>query len=1143
MTEWIITSSVLIVIIAVLRFILRGKISLKLQYALWGLVLIRLLIPFSIFESSASVLNLMQEREETYIPPAVYEPDEPEDAISAVPDGDIFILDDNIEQIKPNTNITVDDNGFVTEPEIRVISAKDALIPIWIGGMVVLGAVFAVSNLRFGRKLKKTRQYVNDKKTWLPVYLTPTVKTPCLFGAVKPAIYVTEEVLLDEKTLCHVLEHETTHYRHGDHVWSVLRCLCLAVHWYNPLVWLAAFLSMRDSELACDEATIGRIGESERIEYGRTLINLTCEKPAVGILSAATTMTGSKSSIKERIMLIAKKPKMLWITAVLVAITALVAVGCTFTGPIYRNPKTADIEVTETFLNKIKPELSGLDGTIKMTVTAASPKEITTVIYNETSEEICYSTGYALHFEQDGKWYELSDIVETTDVIFFDVQTKFVSAESVSSWTNNVRESYGKLPDGKYIIIRTVSFGEMDISENEFYVIAAEFVLENGKLVYEAPSELKGEYIPVEDVYTNPLSSFLGIPERRYKITENTFAVYDSESGAEIESILVSEWKWEEFPYSEEIWNGLFTVGIDIPDISQYQSKYYQPLDSMRFIASLDGELWLVELSPIKPDSNILHVWSIYEIATVETAETEEFSEPEIIADHIAALNQFSLGTYGAEFEEDKYGTFLFSEYPENTGIVPDAVTFERVNYGSEEKPMFNGYYLDPFERTVQPVTNYSSKQELYDYIGKYLAKDLFEYDYYMDDFVELDGKLYSAVGNIGNIVITYRNCKIVSETENEMVVSADIYYEYSGQTDGTIKIKFEKQNGNWIITFFGNVSNYEENRAKEIYNSKIHSEYLKGINERIISYRDGTFEPMENHHPAYPTDFPSLANVGYVPEEAVALAWRNTVESGRTIHDGALDYIVVIDKTHAVILEPAEFRGDWGISYGFANTGYLNSEELGYTSVYEWIKATYTDYYSAVKMKNVLSAERGTPLTNDEVKRVSEAFEIFSLLANFLQYSFERPEEMNAAAILYYFPGGMLITDEAEFDDLKEIWASYGKTVPEGTTIDDYPVPLHKIPKSTVDEALEKYFGVSLEELRYSDLDSLAEGNIYYMEKYDCFYSTASDAHASRFLCISGEKFSDGTVILYGEEKSTLTLKKHPDGSYKIYSYYNNYH
>ncbi|MBE6899986.1 MAG: hypothetical protein E7479_04890 [Ruminococcaceae bacterium] len=348
----------------------------------------------------------------------------------------------------------------------------------------------------------------------------------------------------------------------------------------------------------------------------------------------------------------------------------------------------------------------------------------------------------------------------------------------------------------------------------------------------------------------------------------------------------------------------------------------------------------------------------------VSEAENESEEEPfvseaaeEVFPDHIAALNQLSLGTYGAEFEEDKYGTFLFSEYPEYSTDMPDAVTFENVTYGPEEKTMFNGYYLDPFERTVQLVTNYSSKQELYGWLGKYLAEDLFEFDYYMGYFVELDGKLYSAAGNIGNIGITYRNCKIISETEDEAVVSADIYYEYSGQTDGTVRILFEKQNGNWLITFFGNESNYEENKAKEIYNSEIHSEYLNYINERIISYRDGTFEPVENHHPAYPADFPSLANVGYVPEEAVALAWRNTVEAGRTTHDGALSYIVVIDKTHAVILEPAEFHGDWGISYGFANTGYIDSEKWGYPSVYEWIKDTYTDYYSAVKMSVVLGS------------------------------------------------------------------------------------------------------------------------------------------------------------------------------------------
>ena len=188
MTQWIITSSVLIVIIAVLRFVLRGKISLKLQYALWGLVLIRLLLPFSVFESPASVLNLLQKREETVAPPAIYEPYEPETVTPvtpAVPDKDIFILDDNIEHIEPETNISVDDEGFVTEPEIRVISAKDILIPLWIGGIVVFGAVFVVSNLRFRKKLKNTREYLSETKAWLPVYKSSAVKTPCLFGGDK----------------------------------------------------------------------------------------------------------------------------------------------------------------------------------------------------------------------------------------------------------------------------------------------------------------------------------------------------------------------------------------------------------------------------------------------------------------------------------------------------------------------------------------------------------------------------------------------------------------------------------------------------------------------------------------------------------------------------------------------------------------------------------------------------------------------------------------------------------------------------------------------------------------------------------------------------------------------------------------------
>lgn len=103
------------------------------------------------------------------------------------------------------------------------------------------------------------------------------------------------------------------------------------IHWYNPLVWWAAFLSQRDGELACDEATIQALGEGERAEYGRTLIGMTCQKKA-NVLITATTMTASKSGIRERILLIAKKPKMAAYTLIAVLFVAAIAVGCTFTG-------------------------------------------------------------------------------------------------------------------------------------------------------------------------------------------------------------------------------------------------------------------------------------------------------------------------------------------------------------------------------------------------------------------------------------------------------------------------------------------------------------------------------------------------------------------------------------------------------------------------------------------------------------------------------------------------------------------------------------------------------------------------------------------------------------------------------------------
>jgi len=335
MVEWIVSSSVLIAVVILLRFVLKGKISLRLQYALWALVLVRLLVPISFGDTAMSVGNLTQKAaasetaqfvsalSETELPRMTYQAAYNEVA-KEYADRGIQIEDMPLEEYAETVDYEIMNkmNGNLSIAEVVKI--------IWICGIALVGVWFLLSNLRLHLSLKRTRTLLTDSHA-LPVYLSDAIDTPCLFGLFHPAIYLTGEAIESEHTQRHAVEHELTHFRHKDNIWAILRSVCLAVHWYNPLVWCAAVLSRNDAELACDESTILRLGEEERASYGRTLIHLTCEKrPA--LLNTATTMTGSGKSIKERISLIVKKPKMAGYTLAVVILITVFAVGCTFTG-------------------------------------------------------------------------------------------------------------------------------------------------------------------------------------------------------------------------------------------------------------------------------------------------------------------------------------------------------------------------------------------------------------------------------------------------------------------------------------------------------------------------------------------------------------------------------------------------------------------------------------------------------------------------------------------------------------------------------------------------------------------------------------------------------------------------------------------
>lgn len=304
MAEWILTSSLLIVIVLAVRALFRGRMGLRLRYALWLLVLLRLLVPGTVFQTGLSVLN--------YVPlsqtaAAQAQPSQSGGSPSAPEAEPMPVRPEGEAEPRPSDPAAAPDSAPAGAADWRGV-----LTAVWLGGAGVLAAALLACNLRFYLRLRRMRRTHPIPGVAVPVYVARGLPSPCLYGFPRPAVYLTPAAAGEPELLGHVLRHELTHRRHGDHIWAVLRAAALALHWYNPLVWLAAVLSRRDGELACDEGALQGADDRERAAYGRTLIRLVTARPSAGeLLCCATTMTAGTSSLKERIAMIARKPRTL----------------------------------------------------------------------------------------------------------------------------------------------------------------------------------------------------------------------------------------------------------------------------------------------------------------------------------------------------------------------------------------------------------------------------------------------------------------------------------------------------------------------------------------------------------------------------------------------------------------------------------------------------------------------------------------------------------------------------------------------------------------------------------------------------------------------------------------------------------------
>ena len=317
MLEIFLTSSVLIAALALMRLLLRGRIHPRLQYALWLLVAVRLLLPVSLVKSPVSVMNAMQER--VIVTQRLTAPENRRAPQTGGGESQV--------QAQPDAEAAAEQAAEPQLPDTAVLRS------VWLSGMALAAILVLAQNLCLRQKLRRVRAEICCTQSPIPVWLVPGLPSPCLVGVVRPAIYLTPEAMQDEKTMQLVLRHELAHLRAGDQLWSLVRLVCLCIYWFHPFVWLAAALSQRDCELACDARVMAEMDDVQRAEYGRALLGLIRTGSAHGqLLSGATTMQLGKQSLKERITLIAKRPKMAVYTLVTVLIFNGLLAACTFTG-------------------------------------------------------------------------------------------------------------------------------------------------------------------------------------------------------------------------------------------------------------------------------------------------------------------------------------------------------------------------------------------------------------------------------------------------------------------------------------------------------------------------------------------------------------------------------------------------------------------------------------------------------------------------------------------------------------------------------------------------------------------------------------------------------------------------------------------
>ena len=298
------TASIVIVIVLLARLLLR-KSPKVFSYALWAVVLFRLLCPVS-FSTEFSLLGLFNTPAATVSDGGAYS------SMTYIPSDIVHTEYPRVDLPLPGVSEAI--NG--TLPQSREQTGADPLefpmsaaTMLWLLGIMVMLIYSAVSLTELRRKLVGAVRLRDN------IYLADHIATPFVIGLFRPKIYLPSTISSEEQD--YIILHEQTHIKRLDHIVKMIAFLALAMHWFNPLVWVAFVCAVKDMEMSCDERVLKQMGGEIKTAYSTSLLSLAAGRRLIN----GSPLAFGEGNIKGRIKNIMnfRKP------AVWMVITAVIA--------------------------------------------------------------------------------------------------------------------------------------------------------------------------------------------------------------------------------------------------------------------------------------------------------------------------------------------------------------------------------------------------------------------------------------------------------------------------------------------------------------------------------------------------------------------------------------------------------------------------------------------------------------------------------------------------------------------------------------------------------------------------------------------------------------------------------------------------